>query len=168
MTPRLILPAVLLLLLTACNNSSDDKKTDDTAATTGHDMNHAPTTSGAVPELPVVPEGSKVYFKNLKDGEMVSSPVKIEMGLDVMRIDTAGPVAAGSGHHHLLIDVADSIATGLVTAKDSVHIHYGRGQTEAEVPLSPGKHKLTLQFADGLHRSYGGRMATTITVNVKK
>jgi hypothetical protein len=170
MKSRLILPAALLLLLTACNNSSkDEKKSTDTATTATHDgMHHDAGTSGTVPELPAVPEGSKVYFKNLKDGATVSSPLKIEMGVDVMRIDTAGPVVAGSGHHHLLIDVGDSIPTGAVTAKDSVHIHFGKGQTETEQKLSPGKHKLTLQFADGLHRSYGGKMAATITVNVKK
>jgi hypothetical protein len=52
--------------------------------------------------------------------------------------------------------------------KDSTHLHYGKGQTEAEVKLSPGKHKLTLQFADGLHRSYGSKLAATVSVNVKK
>jgi hypothetical protein len=51
---------------------------------------------------------------------------------------------------------------------DSVHIHFGRGQTEKELSLPAGKHKLTLQFADGLHRSYGSKLASTITVTVKK
>jgi Domain of unknown function (DUF4399) len=35
------------------------------------------------------------------------------------------------------------------------------------VKLTPGKHVLTLQFADGIHRSYGGQMASTINVTVK-
>jgi hypothetical protein len=169
MNPRLMLPATLLFLAAACNNSSkDDKKTADTVvAVNNDDMHHTPA-SGAIPDLPAVPEGSKVYFKNLKDGASVTSPIKIEMGLDVMKIDTAGPVVVNSGHHHLLVDAGDSVATGMVTPKDSTHIHFGKGQTETELPLTPGKHKLTLQFADGLHRSYGGKMAATITVTVKK
>jgi Domain of unknown function (DUF4399) len=170
MNQKLILPAALFFILAACNNSaSDDKKpVDTTTATSQDDMHHDATTTGTIPDLPAIPEGAKVFFKNLKDGATVSSPFKIEMGVDVMRIDTAGPVVAGSGHHHLLIDVADPIAAGTITPKDSTHLHFGKGQTETELTLSPGKHKLTLQFADGLHRSYGGRLSSTITVNVKK
>lgn len=32
---------------------------------------------------------------------------------------------------------------------NSKRLHYGKGQTEAEVTLPPGEHKITLQFADG-------------------
>jgi len=60
------------------------------------------------------------------------------------------------------------LPVGTVVPKDSTHLHFGKGQTETTVQLTPGKHKLTLQFADGLHRSYGGKLATTISVNVKK
>jgi len=35
------------------------------------------------------------------------------------------------------------------------------------VTLPAGEHVLTLQFADGIHRSYGSRLATTIKVKVK-
>jgi hypothetical protein len=83
-------------------------------------------------------------------------------------VDTAGPVVTGSGHHHLFIDAEDSLAAGTVVPADSIHIHFGKGQTEYALTLLPGKHKLTLQMADGLHRSYGGKLAATITVNVKK
>jgi hypothetical protein len=50
---------------------------------------------------------------------------------------------------------------------DSSHIHFGRGQTEYDLKLAPGKYKLTLQFADGLHRAYGGKLSSTVTINVK-
>jgi len=76
-------------------------------------------------------------------------------------------MAAGTGHHHLLIDAGDSIPAGEVVRKDSTHLHFGKAQSSTEVKLSPGKHVLTLQFADGLHRSFGSKMATSITVNVK-
>ena len=35
---------------------------------------------------------------------------------------------------------------------DETHLHYGKGQTEAAITLTPGKHKLTLQFANALHK----------------
>ena len=73
-----------------------------------------------------------------------------------------------SGHHHILIDNGDSLALGTVVPKDSTHLHFGNAQKEAELKLTPGQHKLTLQYADGIHRSYGGKLASSITVDVKK
>ena len=157
-------------IITACNNSGKDKeekKDTGTVATNHSGMDH-PMPSGAVPELPAVPEGAKTYFIGLKQGATVKSPVKIEMGVMGLKVDTAGPVVASSGHHHLMIDGPDSLAAGTVVPKDSVNIHFGKGQTETEINLTPGKHKLTLQFADGAHRSYGSKMASTITVTVKQ
>ena len=134
-----------------------------------HDsMNQMTNSNMAVPELPAVPMGAKVLFKNLKDGATVTSPFKVQMGTELIKVDTAGPVVAGSGHHHLMIDGPDSLPAGEMVPKDSTHLHFGKGQTETELSLTPGKHKLTLQFADGLHRSYGGKLSATIMVNVKK
>ena len=90
------------------------------------------------------------------------------MAVENIKVDTAGPVIAGIGHHHLFIDAEDSLAAGTMVPKDSSHLHFGKGQTETEVKLAPGKHKLTLQFADGLHRSYGSKLSSVITVDVKK
>jgi hypothetical protein len=163
---KFLLPLACITMFAACNNSSDkkEKKADSTMSNMDHQM---PAPGVNVPDLPAVPEGAKVVFKNLKDGATISSPFKLEMGTEVIKVDTAGPVVAGIGHHHLFIDAEDSLAAGTVVPKDSTHIHFGKGQTEYELKLSPGKHKLTLQMADGLHRSYGGRLAATITVNVK-
>lgn len=167
MNRKLFLPAIALLVLSACNNNTEEKKAEDTVAgASTHDMNHAPLAAG-VPELPAVPEGAKVFFKNLQDNATVSSPLKVEMGVDIIRVDTAGPVIAGVGHHHLLVDAGDSAVTGTIIPMDSAHIHFGKGQVQTEVKLRPGKHRLTLQFADGLHRSYGGKMAASVTVVVK-
>src|ERR1700742_3384352 len=116
------------------------------------------STQGITP-VPAVPAGAKVFFKNLKDGQTVTSPVKVEMGLEGLKLDPAGAIVAGSGHHHLLIDAGDSIPAGTVVPKDSTHLHFGKAQTSTEVTLAPGKHRLTLQFADGIHRSYGGQLA---------
>jgi hypothetical protein len=170
------LPAVLLFGLTACNNGGDKAASgsDTTAAVSdttkkamSDTMNMAHDSSKMSMALPDVPAGAKVYFKNLKNGQTVSSPVKIEMGIEGLKLDTAGAIVAGSGHHHLLIDAGDSIPAGLAVPKDATHIHFGKAQSSTEVKLTPGKHVLTLQFADGIHRSYGSKLATTITVTVK-
>jgi hypothetical protein len=167
---KLISVSFLTLALFACNNSNNSSNaTTDTTTKATEDTSHkmsAMTTN--VPELPTVPEGAKVHFKNLKNNQSVTSPVKIEMGVDKMKVDTVGPVVAESGHFHIFIDAEDSLASGTIVPKDSTHLHYGKAQTEATVPLTPGKHKLTLQFADGLHRSYGSKLATTVNVEVKK
>ncbi|MEO7924434.1 MAG: DUF4399 domain-containing protein [Chitinophagaceae bacterium] len=165
MKARYFIPAVCLFLATACNNSSESKaKKEDT---TMNNMDHTMPASGTVPEIPAVPEGAKVFFKNLKDGATITSPFKLEMGTEIIKVDTANLVVAGSGHHHLFIDAEDSLAYGETVPKDSTHVHFGKGQTEYQMILSPGKHKLTLQMADGLHRSYGNKLATVINVTVR-
>ena len=59
------------------------------------------------------------------------------------------------------------IPKGKPVPADATHIHYGGGQLEADIELEPGKHTLTMQFADGAHISYGERYSTTITVIVE-
>ncbi len=171
MYKKILIP-VLTTILFACNNSSNETNaTNDTAnkKESQQDTTHSMNMTTNVPGLPAVPEGAKVYFKNLKNGATVTSPLRVEMATKNIRVDTVGPVVAGSGHHHLFIDAEDSLAAGTVVPKDSTHLHFGKGQTFIDsLKLSPGKHKLTLQFADGLHRSYGNKLATTININVKK
>ena len=163
-----LLSAFVIVTLAACNNASDTAA-DATKDTANHDADHQhPPVTSAVAETENPPAGAKVFFKNLKAGESVSSPFKLKMGVEGMKIDTAGPLVSGTGHHHLMIDGADSLVKGKVVAKDSVNIHFGKGQTEYELKLNPGKHKLTLQFADGIHRSYGSQMSATVEVNVKQ
>lgn len=167
-------PALLLVAFTACNSGSGSSTSGDS---TGHDsmnmghdssMHHAGDNSATVAPVPAIPAGAKVFFKNLKDGQTVSSPLKVEFGVEGIALDSAGKLRDASGHHHLLIDAGDSLALGTVIPKDSTHLHFGNAQTQTEVKLAPGKHKLTLQYADGIHRSYGGQLAKSITVDVKK
>lgn len=164
---KLFFSAICFVVLASCNNSGDDKDTKkDTMVMDHSNMDHSATT-GEVPPIPVIPEGAKVLFANLKDNATISSPFTLEMGVEAMHIDSAGLVRPASGHHHLIIDGPDSLATGTIVPKDSVNIHFGNAQTEYELKLTPGKHKLTLQLADGLHRSYGGKLSASLTVNVK-
>ena len=151
--------------LIACNSSED--KTSETKET-GHDAHATTATAAEMPAMPEVPANARVFFANLKDGQTVTSPLKVEMGVDAMSVDTAnGILKPASGHHHILVDM-DSIQTGEVIKKDSVHIHFGNAQTSAEIKLPPGKHSLTLQFADAMHRSYGSKLTSKVTVEVKQ
>lgn len=83
-----------------------------------------------------------------------------------MAVAAAGDIVADSGHHHLLIN-SDAIPAGESVPFSERHLHFGKRQTEAEVKLSPGTYKLTAQFANGAHQSYGKAMSQTITVTVK-
>jgi len=161
---RYLFIAMVTASFIACGGH-DEHATETKAAS--HDA-HTAGASTNNPPMPEVPANAKVFFANLKDGETVTSPLKIEMAVEAMRVDSAnGILKPASGHHHILVDI-DSITTGEVIKKDSVHIHFGNAQTSAEIKLPPGKHTLTLQFADALHRSYGNRLNSKITVEVKQ
>jgi len=113
-----------------------------------------------------IPAGAKVMFTEPKDGAVVKSPVALKFGVEGMAVKPAGTQDAGTGHHHLIIGPA-GIAPGKQVPKDETHIHYGKGQTEATVELPKGEHKLTMQFADGNHISFGKPLSTTITITVE-
>lgn len=107
-----------------------------------------------------------VYFVEPTDGATLSSPFKVKFGLKGMEIKPAGEQISGTGHHHLLIN-RESLPSGQIIPADDVHIHFGKGQTETEVKLPAGTYKLTMQFADGFHLSYGKDMSAAIKVTVK-
>ncbi len=122
----------------------------------------------AEPEQPiehVAASTGRVFFVSPADGATVTSPVKMVFGVEGMELRPAGDLAENTGHHHLIIADA-GIPVGTSVPKDETHIHFGKGETEAEVDLAPGTHKLTMQFADGNHVSYGEPMAATITITV--
>jgi len=160
---KFFITAIVAALLIACN-SNEDKPGDKKEA--GHDA-HASTASvtATEPPLPEVPAGARVFFANLKDGQVVTSPLKVEMAVDTAN----GKLKPASGHHHILVDV-DSIPTkAVVPPTDSLHhYHFGKAQTSGEIKLTPGKHFIVLQFADASHRSYGSKLTSRINVEVKQ
>jgi len=107
-----------------------------------------------------------VSFVEPADGATVSSPFKVKFAVSGMEVKPAGAVAPNVGHHHLLIN-AEPVKAGEVVPADATHLHFGKGQTEADVVLPPGHYTLTMQFADGKHQSYGPAMSKTIKVTVK-
>ncbi|MGC2778949.1 MAG: DUF4399 domain-containing protein [Bradyrhizobium sp.] len=116
------------------------------------------------------PDNAKAYFINLKDGDTVSSPVLIRFGLSGMGIAPSGTEAPNTGHHHLLIDAPalEGDALNEAIPVDSGHVHFGKGQTEASVNLTPGKHTLQLVLGDWSHIPHSKPvMSERITVDVQ-
>lgn len=110
-------------------------------------------------------QAQSVDFIEPKEGDTVPTTFTVKFGVTGMRIAPAGDMTEGTGHHHLLIDARD-IDAGVVIPNDNQHKHFGKGQTESQVFLQPGRYRLTLQFADGAHRSYGERMRKSINITV--
>jgi phage baseplate assembly protein gpV len=170
-TIRTLRFAITVLALAACSPKAEAPSEPAPAA---EPAPSAPEPAPAAPpsaELPAVPAGAKVFFVAPLDGAKVEGPlengkitVHVQMGAENITVKPAGAIEAGSGHHHILID-PQPIAVGTPVPKDEQHLHFGQGQTEATIGLEPGEHTLTLQFADGLHRSYGPALASTIKVN---
>jgi hypothetical protein len=107
-----------------------------------------------------------IDFVTPRDGDTVSSPFVVKFAVKGMEVAPAGEVKPGTGHHHILIDT-DAVADNTVIPNDAQHKHFGKGQTETELTLPPGEHTLSLQFADGVHRSYGEPYRKTIRITVK-
>ncbi|SEQ01599.1 protein of unknown function [Ectothiorhodospira magna] len=115
------------------------------------------------------PEGAVVYFISPADGETVSSPVTVRMGLRGAGVAPAGINRPNTGHHHLLVnkDLAD-VNLDLPLPFTDHTLHFGGGQTEAEVNLPPGQHTLQLLFMDYRHASFDPPVASErITVTVE-
>ncbi len=82
------------------------------------------------------PKGAKVFFANLKNKQTVGKKLLVKFGVEGMKILPAGEIVSGTGHHHLIID-GSAVAPGQVVPADERHIHFGKGQTEAEIELNP-------------------------------
>ena len=130
----------------------------------------SPVIAGDTPSAP----GATQYFVNLSDGDTVSGPVKVVMGLSGMGIAPAGTEKENTGHHHILInrapfgegpDDADMTETGLYA--DDNHKHYGGGQTETVLELPAGTHTLQLVLGDLFHVPHNPPvMSEQITITV--
>jgi len=110
-----------------------------------------------------------VSFVQPVDGATVGRTFKVVMAVEGMTVHKAGEIIPDTGHHHLIIDQGEDsyIPMHAVVVNDRSHLHFGKGQTETTLKLFPGKHTLTLQFADGHHKSYGRALSQTINVTVK-
>ena len=124
-----------------------------------------PALSSGYKKVAAPPE-AKVYFINLANGATVSNPVKVVFGLSGMGVAPAGIEKAGTGHHHLLVNVAEWDANAPLPANDNFR-HFGLGQTETTLTLPPGTHTLQMVLGDQNHIPHHPPVASeriTITV----
>jgi Domain of unknown function (DUF4399) len=113
------------------------------------------------------PPGAEGYIISPKDGAKVHGPVLVQFGLKGMGIAPAGVKMDNTGHHHLLIDAeAPSDLSAPLPATDKI-VHFGKGQTETTLHLSPGKHTLQLLLGDQNHVPHNPPvMSKKITITV--
>lgn len=96
------------------------------------------------------PDGAKVYFIEPDDGATVSSPVTVKFGLAGMGVAPAGIQKENTGHHHLIVDAQPPEPDAPIPS-DENHRHFGGGQTETTLELTPGTHTLQLLLGDFSH-----------------
>jgi hypothetical protein len=115
------------------------------------------------------PADAQVYIISPKDGAKVSSPVTVQFGLKGMGIAPAGVKIENTGHHHLLIDTdAPTDLSQPLPASEKL-VHFGKGQTETSVKLTPGKHTLQLLLGDSTHVPHNPPVISKkITITVTK
>jgi hypothetical protein len=112
-------------------------------------------TAASSDTLPHPDAGPAVYFVNLADGDVVSSPFRVVFGLYGKGVAPALIEKDNTGHHHLLIDEElTAEEQEFAIPNDPQHLHFGGGQTETVVELPPGEHTLQLVFADRNHEPF--------------
>lgn len=122
------------------------------------------------------PSGAKSYIVNLKDGDVVTGPVKVIFGLSGMGIAPASIDRPNTGHHHLFVnrapfgetDELGSEEANLPIPNTEKTRHFGGGQTETVLDLPPGEHTLQLVLADYIHVAHNPPVISErITITVK-
>ena len=112
----------------------------------------------------------RIFFVEPKNNATVKSPVHLKFGIENYKIaavpegdvKTARP---GVGHYHVGVD-QDCLKPGATIVKGTPQwVHFGKGDSDIDMQLTPGKHKLALQLGDDLHNTVPG-LCATITVNV--
>ena len=114
--------------------------------------------------------GPMVYFVNLRDGMTVPQSFRVVFGASGIGVAPALTDKPNTGHHHLLIDTELSEEEKqFAIPNDEQHMHFGGGQTEVVLQLSPGPHTLQLAFGDLNHELHKPTpiMSEKITINVQ-
>lgn len=96
-------------------------------------------------------EGATVAFANLSDGDVVPPSFVARFTISGMGIAPAGTRIDNTGHFHLLIDLEELPDFDQPLPANEQLLHFGKGQTQAELDLAPGEHSLQLLLADYAH-----------------
>lgn len=160
----------LVLAVSACSNPAANH--EEQHADHQHDSG---SMSAAGNDTVAIKPGQNVFFKNLTDGQEITLPFVVEFGVNGMEVEPASMPNEDKGHHHLLVNQGPVKANTMVPMgkEDMGYYHFGKGQISDTLSLSKypmltkGTHKLRLQFANGLHMSYGPAMSAEVTIQIK-
>ena len=123
----------------------------------------------------VTAQGAKkprAFFVEPKNNATVTSPAKLKFGSEGIQIaavpdgdvKTARP---GIGHYHVGVDV-DCVAPAATIVKGTPSwVHFGKGDKEIDMQLSPGKHKLSLQVVSSRQRPEN-RKCTRLSISTRR
>ena len=114
----------------------------------------------------------RIFFVEPKNGATVKSPVHLKFGIENYMIAAVpdGDVKRarpGVGHYHVGVDTGCLKPGETIVKGTPSWIHFGKGDSQIDMQLTPGKHRLALQLGDDLHNTVKG-LCSTITVNVTK
>jgi hypothetical protein len=154
---------LVALTASACGGSEPEPAAGSTSTAT------TPPATTAATAKPAASGAPRVFFIEPTDGATVKSPVKLRFGIENYELAAVpqGDITAarkGMGHHHVGVDT-DCLPAGTVIPKANPWVHHGGAQTEMDMQLTPGKHRLTLQLGDDAHTTVEG-LCSSITVNV--
>ncbi|ACL57995.1 DUF4399 domain-containing protein [Methylobacterium nodulans] len=125
-----------------------------------HPAAHA--AAGAPGQASPAPPNAHLYFIAPANGARLRGPVLVQFGLRGMGVTQAGSTAAQAGHHHLLVDSREPVAPGEPIPADKQHLHFGAGQTETNLDLPPGRHRLQLVLGDARHKPFAPLVASRV------
>jgi len=114
------------------------------------------------------PPDATLYIIEPIDGATVSKTFKVIFGLSGMGVAPAGTNIENTGHHHILIDMdkLPDLAKPL-PATDQIR-HFGGGQTETVLTLSPREHTLQIILGNYVHIPHDKPVISEkITITVK-
>jgi hypothetical protein len=122
----------------------------------------------AAPTRKPAPAGALAYIIEPADGATVTNPVRVVFGLKGFGVAPAGVDRNDAGHHHLLVDAPLPADLGVPIPNDETHRHFGGGQTETTLTLTPGRHTLQMLVGDHLHIPHDPPIASSVvTIEVQ-
>jgi len=114
------------------------------------------------------PQDAYVYIGWPNEGQTLNAGrIKIWFGARNIGVAPAGVTFANTGHHHLLINAPiPPLDEPIPNTKN--HLHFGAGQTEALIDLTPGTYTLQLLMGDAEHVPHDPPITSKkITIHVR-
>src|SRR5690349_5690676 len=124
--------------------------------------------SPAAPTRTPAPPDAYVYIGWPLDGATLKAGrIKVWFGARNIGVAPAGVNTPKTGHHHLLIN-APLPPLDEPIPNDKNHIHFGAGQTETVLDLTPGTYTLQLLMGDADHVPHNPPVfSKRITIHVR-